>query len=193
MRIIFITAGWIYYFFQNKKKEIKKLYFQKLYASQLKTVNNYSFEKNFNLVIDPDSEVFIMNGVHFSDSCCIKTINGGKVSIGENTFFNIACSVTSFNNVKIGANCLFGENVKIYDHNHKFNNYKILIKDQGYSFAPVHIGNNVWIGSHVTILKGVTIGDNCVIGAGCVINKNIAPNSIVKLSQTQNIESIKKN
>ncbi|MBQ4407055.1 MAG: hypothetical protein II852_08610 [Bacteroidales bacterium] len=51
--------------------------------------------------------------------------------------------------------------------------------NQGFSCAPVKIGNNCWIGSNVTILKGVTIGDNCVIGAGCIVFKNIEPNSVI--------------
>lgn len=83
------------------------------------------------------------------------------------------------NHISIGTGTVFGENVKIYDHNHIYSNPVVLIKKQGYTSAPVHIGKHCWIGSNVTILKGVSIGDNCVVGAGCVIYKNVPANSIV--------------
>jgi acetyltransferase-like isoleucine patch superfamily enzyme len=91
--------------------------------------------------------------------------------------------------ITIGENCLFGENVKIYDHNHRFKSTS-LIKDQGYTTAPITIGRNVWVGSDVTILKGVTVGDNSVIGAGCVISENIPANHVVSRQPALSIEPI---
>lgn len=106
----------------------------------------------------------------------------GKIWIGNGCFFNNNCSITASEKIEIGDNCIFGENVSIYDQNHRFRNKNQLIKEQGYSVAPVIIGNNVWIGSNVTILKGVTIGDHCVIGANCVIYKDVPNDTIVKNS-----------
>lgn len=83
------------------------------------------------------------------------------------------------NNISIGTGTIFGENVKVYDHNHIYENIDMPIKLQGYSTAPIHIGKHCWIGSNVTILKGVTIGDNSVIGAGCVIYKDVPANYVV--------------
>ena len=103
----------------------------------------------------------------------------GGVKISDNVFFNNYCSVCALNEITIGEGTIFGENVKIYDHNHIYSNPDVLIKKQGYTSAPIHIGKHCWIGSNVTILKGVTIGDNSVIGAGCVIYKNVPANSIV--------------
>ena len=85
--------------------------------------------------------------------------------------------------IRIGSETIFGENVRVYDHNHRFADEKEAIKGQGYSTAPVVIGEHCWIGSNVTILKGATIGDNCVIGAGCVIAENIPSNTVVRLEQ----------
>lgn len=104
----------------------------------------------------------------------------GHIYIGKNVFFNHDCSITSCGSVvKIGDGTIFGENVKIYDHNHCYEDINIPIKDQGYTTAPVSIGNHCWICSNVVILKGVTIGNNVVIGAGCVIYKDIPSSSIV--------------
>lgn len=102
----------------------------------------------------------------------------GKVVIGKRCFFNNYCSINSLGYIEIGDNCIFGEGVKIYDHNHKYVLGKLIV-DSGYSIGKVIIKNNVWIGSNVTILKDVVIGNNVVIGANCLIYKDIPDNSLV--------------
>ena len=47
------------------------------------------------------------------------------------------------------------------------------------SYAPIHIGKNVWIGANATVLQGVTIGDGAVVAAGAVVTKDVEPNTIV--------------
>ena len=87
------------------------------------------------------------------------------------------------NKVTIGEGTIFGENVKIYEHNHCYKDVNIPIKKQGYISASIVIGKHCWIASNMTILKGVTIGDNCVIGAGCIIYKDVPDNSVVMNKQ----------
>lgn len=106
--------------------------------------------------------------------------NNGKVRIGNDVFFNNYCSINCLKSIDIGDGCIFGESVKIYDHNHKYINKNIRIKDQGFSVGKISIGENCWIGSNVTILKDVTIGKNVIIGANCLIYQSIPSNSIVK-------------
>lgn len=103
----------------------------------------------------------------------------GEVIIGNNVFFNNYCSINANERITIGDGTLFGENVKVYDHNHCYKDVDIPIKEQGFTTAPVSIGKHCWIGSNVVILKGVTIGDNCVIGAGCVVYKDVPSGTIV--------------
>lgn len=97
----------------------------------------------------------------------------GGVKIGNNCFFNNYCTLASKAGIEIGDGTLFGENVKVYDHNHCYKDTSMSIKDQGYTSAPITIGKHCWIASNVVILKGVTIGDNCCIGAGCVVYKDV--------------------
>lgn len=134
-----------------------KLYYRIIYGNHLIIGRNLQFRKGFSLLID----------------------DTGEVKIGNDCFFNNYCSVCAMNFISIGDGTLFGENVKIYDHNHIYKDVSIPIKIQGYTSAPITIGKHCWIGSNVTILKGVTIGDNCVIGAGCVIYKDVPNDSIV--------------
>lgn len=96
---------------------------------------------------------------------------------------NNYCSINCLEKIEIGENTLFGESVKIYDHNHQYSSEKIEHQ------APIKIGKNCWFGSNVIILKGVTIGDNVILGAGCVIHKDIPSNSIVINKQEQIIRN----
>lgn len=135
---------------------VKKVIYKLIYRKKLHFGKNLQFRKWFTLLLE-----------------------GGEVIIGDNVFFNNSCTICSMQKIVIGNGTIFGENVKIYDHNHKYSTIGILIKHQGYSSAPIKIGNDCWIGSNVTILKGVSIGDNCVIGAGCVIFKDVPSNTLV--------------
>ena len=47
------------------------------------------------------------------------------------------------------------------------------------TYAPIHIGKNVWIGANATVLAGVTIGDGAVVAAGAVVTKDVEPNTVV--------------
>lgn len=94
--------------------------------------------------------------------------------------------------ILIGDDCIFGEGVKIYDHNHSYQIESVPISKQGYKTKKVKLGNNCWIGSNVVILSGVTIGDNVVIGAGSVVYKDISSNSLVKNTQIQKITQIER-
>jgi acetyltransferase-like isoleucine patch superfamily enzyme len=53
------------------------------------------------------------------------------------------------------------------------------MKLDGYTTAPIKIGNNVWVGDKSTILKGVTIGDNVVVGANTLVNKDVPDNCVI--------------
>ncbi|WP_447018555.1 acyltransferase [Shewanella algae] len=99
-------------------------------------------------------------------------ICNGELIFGEDCFFNNDCSINCLDKVTIGKDTIFGENVKIYDHDHVVDdNY--LVNKNNFVTAPVSIGENCWIGSNVTILKGVHISDRVIIGANAVVHKSI--------------------
>lgn len=139
---------------------VRKKIFKLIYCRKLVLGNNVTFRKNFTLLID----------------------KSGKVHIGNRVFFNNYCSVVSMDNIFIGDNCIFGENVKIYDHNHRFNIKGKVIAEQGFKTAPIVIKNNCWIANNVVILKGVTIGENSVIGVGCIVSEDVPANSVLQLN-----------
>ena len=140
-----------------------------LYGNKLSIGKRTTFRRNFSVII----------------GC------SGRIIIGTDCFFNHDCSLSSRGKIEIGNGNLFGENVKFYDHNHKFAG-DAPIKLQGYSVGKICIGNHCWIGSNVTFLKGANVGDGCVIGTGCIINDTIPPWTVVTTEQQKIYRPIKK-
>lgn len=125
------------------------------------------------------SRFFMGEGTTFRSSFHIYLEKDANIKVGNNCFFNNNCSINALEAVTIDDGCIFGENVKIYDHNHKYSVKEMNIKDQGYTISPVQIGKHCWFGSNVTVLQGTRIGDNCVIGANCLIYKDVPDNTVV--------------
>lgn len=122
---------------------LKKVYYKLKYGNRLK----------------------IGKGVHFRKGFLINISKNGKVEIGDGTFFNNYCAIHCHNKIRIGKDNLFGENVRIYDHNHVFNDKKVDIKTT-YKDGEVTIGNRNWLGSNVLVLSRAHLGNNNVIGGG---------------------------
>ena len=130
---------------------IKVLIYKLLFGKKFIIGKKSTFRRNFHVMIE----------------------DNGKVQIGSNVFFNNGCSLSSLKLIEIDDCTIFGENVLIYDHNHKFRKSDSSVKEQGYSIEEVKIGKNCWIGSNVVILKGVHIGARSIIAAGSVVTKDV--------------------
>lgn len=150
--------------------------------------------KTFQLVVEKSetSKIAIAGSVNCRNNCFIYVGNNAELIIEDNVFFNNSCSVNCLESITIGKNTMFGEGVKIYDHNHSYekNNGELNIALNQYTKGKITIGANSWIGSNVVILKGVTIGDNVIIGANTVVHKSVPSNTI--LINKQNLETIEK-
>ncbi len=146
-----------------------KTVYKLIYGSRFKVGKGTTWRKHLSVMID----------------------KSGRVEIGEGCFFNNYCSVNSNGSIVIGENTIFGENVKIYDHNHRFKSADVAVRDQGFSNGKVKIGKNCWIGSNVIILKGADIGDHCVIGSGAVVACRIPADSVVTSARELKIEKIR--
>lgn len=96
---------------------------------------------------------------------------GYNISVGNNFFSNIGCTISDGAKVTIGDNVFVAPHVSFLTEGHAF---LPDLRNDGWEYAyPITVGNNVWICANVSILPGVTIGDNCIIGAGSVVTKDI--------------------
>jgi acetyltransferase-like isoleucine patch superfamily enzyme len=157
---------------------------------KIKLIKNVSIDENFDIgrgsyISVPENKckkLIIGKNVLVKRNCNFLVYPEGSLVIHENVFFNNGCSVNCLENIEIGANTLFGEAVKLYDHNHKYHleNDQLIVEREKFKTGRIRIGKNCWIGSNVTILNNVEIGDNVIIGANCLIYQSVASNSIVK-------------
>lgn len=103
------------------------------------------------------------------------------VEIGSNVRIGHHLQISCANHIHICSNVNIGPFVFLTDHNHKFENPNIPIKDQGIFVKPgaaLVIGEGAWLGTKVTIVGDVHIGKHCVIGANSVVTKDIPDYSI---------------
>ena len=100
---------------------------------------------------------------------------GKNTVVGERVFINMGCKFQDQGGITIDEGALIGHNVVLATLNHDLNP----AKRAGMTYAPIHIGKNVWIGANATVLAGVTIGDGAIVAAGAVVTKDVEPNTIV--------------
>lgn len=143
----------------------------------------------------PDTQIVISGGglinidknVSFQKRVCLAAV-GGELKIGENTAFNRNCLLMCRGNITIGANCMFGPGVTIYDHDHKFSVEGV---KTDLNYGSVIIDDGCWIAANVVILRNTHIGEGCVIGAGTVVKGQIPPHSLVASDRKLNIIPLK--
>lgn len=146
------------------------------YGRSLRLSGLFFVHSGADIQVGRDAEVRLGFPVHFMQDFTGRFF--GRVTIGNNVFFNRGCYVAVHESLVIGDDCLFGEQVSIHDENHTLGRGSEPIGSRGFTTAPIVIGRNVWIGAKATILQGVRIGDNAVIGANAVVTKDIPANSI---------------
>ncbi len=167
----------------------KSIFFHELKKNPNSEISNHiKLGKNTHYLISKDAIMKWKDNIEIRNSCNFVAGKNAELIINNNVFFNNYCSVNCLEKIIIGENTLFGEGVKLYDHNHQYSKEKI--EHQEFNTSPIIIGKNCWLGSNVIVLKGVAIGDNSIIGAGCIIYKDVPADSIIINKQDLGIKPI---
>jgi acetyltransferase-like isoleucine patch superfamily enzyme len=103
----------------------------------------------------------------------------GVVSIGAKTVLGQECTISAYQHVAIGSECVIADRVMLIDFDHGVVEVERPIRLQGIYKRDVNVGGNVWIGYGVCILRGATVGDNAVIGTNSVVTKDVPANAVV--------------
>jgi acetyltransferase-like isoleucine patch superfamily enzyme len=106
-------------------------------------------------------------------------VHEGEVRIGAKSVIGQECTISSFQHVSIGRECVVADRVMLIDFDHGMVEVERPIREQGIYKRDVRIGHNVWIGYGASFLRGVTVGDNAVIGTYTVVNKDVPANAVV--------------
>lgn len=102
-----------------------------------------------------------------------------KISAGDNVSIQPMCYVDAAGGIVIENNVSIAHAVTILSSTHNYSSLDLPIKDQGMTYLPTVIKENVWIGAKATILGGTIIEAGSVIGATAVVTKNTEHNSVV--------------
>jgi acetyltransferase-like isoleucine patch superfamily enzyme len=106
-------------------------------------------------------------------------VHEGEVRIGAKTVLGQECTISAFQHVSIGRECILADRVMLIDFDHGVVEVDRPIRLQGIYKRDVRVGNNCWIGYGACVLRGVTIGDNCIVGTNAVVPKDVPDNAVV--------------
>ena len=103
----------------------------------------------------------------------------GLVRIGAKTVMGQECTISAYQHVSIGEQCIVADRMMLIDFDHNVTEVERPIRVQGIYKRDVRVGSNVWIGYGAQILRGVTVGDNAIIGASSVVTSDVPANAVV--------------
>ncbi|HET7510619.1 MAG TPA: acyltransferase [Solirubrobacterales bacterium] len=130
------------------------------------------------LHIEPRGEVRFGRFVWIGDGTKIRC-HEGVVEIGAKTVMGQECTISAYQRVRIGKECVIADRAMFIDFDHGMVEVERPIRLQGIYKRDVEVGNNVWIGYGACILRGVRVGDNSVIGTNAVVTKDVPANAVV--------------
>jgi acetyltransferase-like isoleucine patch superfamily enzyme len=110
---------------------------------------------------------------------CRIRVHEGEAVIGAKTVLGEQCTLSAYQRIEIGRECMLADRVMLIDFDHVADDVEQPIRLQGIHKRDVRIGHNVWIGYGACVLRGVTVGDNAIIGTNAVLTRSAPANSIV--------------
>ena len=106
-------------------------------------------------------------------------VHEGVCEIGAKTVLGQECTISAYQHVSIGEQCIIADRVMMIDFDHGMVEVERPIRAQGIYKRDVNVGHNVWIGYGACVLRGVTVGDNSVVGTNSVVTADVPANAVV--------------
>jgi acetyltransferase-like isoleucine patch superfamily enzyme len=106
-------------------------------------------------------------------------VHEGECEIGAKTVMGQECTISAFQHVSIGRECILADRAMLIDFDHGVVEVERAIRHQGIYKRDVKVGSNCWIGYGACILRGATVGDNTIVGSNTVVTKDIPDNAVV--------------
>jgi acetyltransferase-like isoleucine patch superfamily enzyme len=106
-------------------------------------------------------------------------VHEGEVSIGAKTVMGQECTISAYQHVSIGRECIIADRVMLIDFDHGVVEVERPIRLQGIYKRDVRVGSNVWLGYGACILRGVSVGHNSIVGTNAVVTKDVPENAVV--------------
>jgi acetyltransferase-like isoleucine patch superfamily enzyme len=134
--------------------------------------------RGLELLIARGAEIRFGRFVWIGDGTKIRC-HEGVVEIGDKTVMGQECTISAYQHVRIGEQCVIADRAMFIDFDHGVVEVERPIRLQGIYKRDVIVGSNVWIGYGACVLRGVSVGDNAVIGTNSVVTRDVPANAVV--------------
>ena len=106
-------------------------------------------------------------------------VHEGEVSIGAKSVLGQECTISAYQHVSVGRECILADRVMMIDFDHGAVEVERPIRLQGIYKRDVRVGHNVWMGYGACVLRGVSIGDNSIVGTSAVVTRDVPADAVV--------------
>jgi acetyltransferase-like isoleucine patch superfamily enzyme len=110
---------------------------------------------------------------------CKIRVHEGEVAIGAKTVMGQDCTISAYQHVSIGRECILADRVMLIDFDHGVVEVERPVRLQGIYKRDVDVGHNVWMGYGACVLRGVRIGDNSIVGTSAVVTRSAPANAVL--------------
>jgi acetyltransferase-like isoleucine patch superfamily enzyme len=110
---------------------------------------------------------------------CKLRAHEGEVRIGAKTVIGQEATISAFQHVSIGRECVIADRVMLIDFDHGVTEVERPIRLQGIYKRDVRVGHTVWMGYGACVLRGVAIGENAIVGTSAVVTADVPANAVV--------------
>lgn len=156
---------------------LRQLYFKARFRGRLQFDGLAFICPGVKFEIGKDAVVHLGRWSWVGNGCKIR-VHEGEFRLGAKTVMGQECTVSAFQHVTIGRECILADRVMLIDFDHGVVEVDRPIREQGIYKRDVDVGHNCWIGYGAAILRGAQIGDNSVVGTYTVVTKDVPPNSV---------------
>ncbi|MEX2105273.1 MAG: acyltransferase [Solirubrobacterales bacterium] len=136
------------------------------------------FGRGLELEIGRSGEIRFGRFVWIGDRSKIRC-HEGVVEIGQKTVIGQECTISAYQRVRIGEQCVIADRAMFIDFDHGVVEVERPIRVQGIYKRDVEVGSNVWLGYGACVLRGVRVGDNSIVGTNSVVTKDVPANAVV--------------
>lgn len=130
------------------------------------------------LEIGPEAKVVLGRWSWIGHGTKIRA-HDGEVRIGAKTVLGQECTISSFQHVSIGRECIVADRVMLIDFDHGVVEVERPVRHQGIYKRDVRVGHNVWVGYGACFLRGVTVGDNTIVGTYSVVTRDVPDDAVI--------------
>ena len=148
------------------------------FGSRLQTDGICFVGPGVKLEIGRDARLYLGRWSWIGHGCKIRA-HEGEVRIGAKTVLGQECTISAFQHISIGRECIVADRVMLIDFDHGVVETERPIREQGIYKRDVRVGHNVWVGYGACFLRGVTVGDNVVVGTYAVVTRDVPSNAVV--------------